>query len=101
MIRWMRTAQIAPGKNRKAFEWAKGITEYIKKYQNIPQTDVFMDMFGDMGIVRWSVDYDSLASLEKAQAQIAADTEWWEKMDTEASDLFIRGSVKDIVMQKI
>ena len=100
MVRWMRSAKIAPGKYLQAMEFAKGISEFSQKYEGASSVGVFLDSFGDVGIIRWFVDYENLASFEKISDQIMADPEWFKKIE-EATDLFIAGCTSDVVMRSI
>ena len=99
MVRWIRTAQIAPGKMMQAIAWSKEIAEFVKKYKEISSIDVFMDSFGDYGTVRWIADYDDLASLEKVGKQIADDQEYYQKV-ANFNELFV-GSANDLVMRSL
>ena len=101
MVRWMRSARIAPGKNIEAMQFAMEITEYAKnKYEGAPGASVYLDSFGEVGTIRWMTDYEDLASFEKVSNQVRADQEWWQKMDA-IKDLFIPGSIHDVIMRLI
>lgn len=100
MIRWMRTAQIAAGKNKPAITWAKEITEFSKKYEGISSINVFMDSFGQAGTIRWIVDYKNFASFEKVQKQIADDQEYWQMVE-KVPELFIIDKIHDTLMTSI
>jgi len=99
MIRWMRSARIS-GDIMKAIAWSKEIAEYAKKYEGVSSVNVFLDAFGDNGTVRWIVDYEDLATLEKAQNQLIADQEYWKKLE-KAQGLFIEGTIHDVAMRSI
>ncbi|UCF91620.1 MAG: hypothetical protein JSW39_25665 [Desulfobacterales bacterium] len=100
MIRWMRKTRISRGKYIPAIAWSTEITEYVKKVKELSSIEVFIDLFGEGGTVRWIVDYEDLATLEKAQAQVRDDPEYWRKLE-QAEGLFIDGSTYDVVMRKI
>jgi hypothetical protein len=82
----MRTACIAPGKFAEALQFAT--------------VGIFLDGFGEVGTIRWFVDYENLASLEKIMDQIYADPDWFKKV-SEAKDLFIEGKTHDLVMRSL
>ena len=84
----------------KVLAWSKEIAEYVKKYEGLSSIAVFLDAFGDSGTVRWIVDYEDLATLEKVMNQLMADQEYWKKLE-QAKNFFIEGSVHDIVMRGI
>jgi hypothetical protein len=95
MVRWTRSGRIAPGKDPQAIQWAKELTEWIrKKYGS--QLSVYMDCFGEVGTVRWFEDFESLAAVEKRMQQIMADQEYWQKV-SQVATLF-QGGPFDTVM---
>ena len=100
MVRWMRKARVAPGKFMEAMGFATEIAAYVKKFEGLPPVQVFMDSFGDMTTLRWVVDYESLAEMEKVNTQMMSDQEYHQKIDS-SSHVFIPGSVKDVVMRLI
>ena len=99
MIRWTRSARIAPGKFTQAIQWSKEMVEFVNKKYKI-QTSVYLDCFGESGTIRWFTDYTDLAALEKVMNQVLADQEYLKKI-THTADLFIQGSGYDTVMQAI
>jgi len=100
MVRWIRTAQIIMGKTMPAIAWSKEIAEFVKKYEGLSSINVFIDTFGDAGTIRWIVDYEDLATLEKVHKQIMVDQEYWKKLE-KSQELFIEGKVHDVVMSSI
>ncbi len=100
MIRWMRSARIAPGHLVEALKFSTEIAEYTKKYEGVANASVFLDSFGEVGTIRWCADYEDFASWEKISNQIFADPEWFQKMDA-IKDLFIPGSTHDVVMRAL
>ena len=100
MVRWMRKARVAPGKFIEAMGFATEIAGYVKKFEGLPPVHVFIDDFGDMTTIRWVVDYESLAAMEKVNTQMMSDQEYFQKIDS-SSHVFIPGSVKDTVMRLI
>ncbi len=99
MVRWTRSVRIARGKPLEAMQWAKEITEWINKKYNL-QTKVYVDSFGEVGTLRWFVDHESLAVLEKSWDQLLGDQEYWQKVN-QSNDLFVEDSLFDTVMRTI
>jgi hypothetical protein len=99
MVRWTRSARIARGKGMQAMQWAKEITEWANKKYNL-EMKVYLDYFGEYGTIRWFVDYESLAALEKIREQLLGDQEYWQKV-SQGNDLLVEGSVFDTVMRAI
>lgn len=100
MIRWIRTGQIAGGNLISAIAWAKEMAEFVKKYKDISSIDVFMDTFGEVGTIRWIVDYEDFASFEKVQKQIMSDQEFHKRTEN-APKLFIEGKTNDVIMSSL
>jgi len=100
MIRWTRSARIAPGKFLQAVQFAKEISDYAKKFQGAPPVSVYLDSFGEIGTIRWFADYEDVAAWEKVANQLYADLEFINRVN-QAADLFIPGSVHDSIMRSI
>jgi hypothetical protein len=99
MVRWTRSARIARGKGVQTMQWAKEITEWANKKYNL-QMKVYLDYFGEYGTIRWFVDYENLAILEKTFDQLLGDQEYWQKVN-QSNDLLVEGSGFDTVMRAI
>jgi hypothetical protein len=99
-IRWTRSARIAPGKMLEAMQFGKEICGLVKKLASVPEISVYMDSFGQVGTIRWFIDYKDMADMEKVGNQLLANTEYLEKVNKSA-DLFIAGSLHDTVMRAI
>jgi hypothetical protein len=100
MIRWTRSARIAPGKMLQAMQFAKEISEYVKRFDRIPPVSVYMESFGEVGTIRWYADYEDLASLEKGWNQLLSSPEYLDKVNQNA-ELFIPGSARETLMRAI
>ncbi len=100
MIRWTRSARIAPGKLVQAMQFSKEISEFVKKVGGVPEISVYLDSFGEVGTIRWFIDYKDMAAMEKVGDQLLANTAYLEKVNKSA-DLFIPGSFHDTVMRAI
>ena len=91
MIRWIRTAQIAPGKQQEATQWAKDNREYTKtKFEGGADVKIFLETLGDYGVICWMVDFENLATLELASQILDEDSGYQERLKA-ASDLFLPG----------
>ncbi len=100
MIRWMASYRVSGGNILSAMQYAKEIAEFCTKYDGISSVDVYLDAFGETGIIRWFVDYESLTAMDHVLEQIMADKAYWESLD-QNSDLFIDGFAQTVVMRKI
>ncbi len=100
MIKWTRSLRIASAKHfPQAVQWSKDIAEFVSKKYNI-QVTVYMDIVGEIGMVRWFCDYPDLGAMERVLNQLNTDQEYWQKV-IQASDLIMQGSVYDVVMRAI
>ncbi len=101
-VRWTRTATIANGRFMEAAAWAKETAGYVEKKFGTPPCTVWVDSFGPVGTMRWSIDFADLAAIEKAQSLMMIDPSYWQHVDKAfKSGLFIDGSSIDTVCRSI
>jgi hypothetical protein len=100
MIRWERTLQVKSTKVAPAIEYAKQVAEFCKKYKSLPPVRVYYDNFGVGPNIRWIVEYEDLAALEKAHIEVLADP-GYHKAIQKVEDLFIMGTQEDVVLREI
>ena len=92
MIRWTRTARIAPRKHQDAIQWAKDTREYTKtKFEGGADVKIFLETLGDYGVICWMVDFENLATLELAGQVLDADEGYQERLKA-ASELLLEGT---------
>ena len=92
MIRWIRTAQLAQGKQLEAIQWAKDTREYTKtKFEGGADVKIFLETLGEYGVICWMVDFENLAVLELAGQVLDEDSGYQERLQA-ASDLFLPGT---------
>ena len=99
MIRFIRTASIAPGKFPEAMAFAKEITEHLKKQHGL-KLEVMMPIGGNPQRLAWRAEYESLAAFEQMQTKIVADQKYWE-MITKGGTAFIAGSLNDSIWRTV
>lgn len=101
-VRWMRTAQVSRGRIPEGLAWAKEVSSYVEKKFNLPAVELYMDSFGEVGTIRWMMDFPDLNAVEAAFAKTMADADYWKMLEKATkSELFIDGSVRDTVCRKI
>ena len=92
MIRWTRTAKIRQGKLQETVQWAKDLREYTKtKFEGGADVKIFLESFGELGVICWMVDFESLASLELAGQVLDADEGYQERLKA-ATELILPGA---------
>ncbi len=100
MIRFQRTARVRSGKFLEGVQFAKEVAEYINANYPLGSLLVFTELFGDTGTIHWNSDNEDLASIEKVNAQLSADQDYWALL-SKGDDLFIEGSLHDTVIQSV
>ena len=95
MVRWTRSVRVIPGKDPQAIQWAKEMTDWLRKKFG-GQLSVYMDCFGEVGTIRYFADFENLAAVEKWMQQMMADQEFWQKV-SQVPTLF-QGGAFDTVM---
>ena len=95
MIRWVRTAQIAPGKQADAMAFAQDICAHAESVTGT-KVNFFVQHGGPLGRVCWQSDLDGLGDYEKQVGQLQSDEEFG-RMVTKAgaARLFIAGQARD------
>lgn len=102
MYRWIRTARVAKGHFPQALGWAKEMAGFGQKKFNLPEVRVYMDAVGEIGTIRWEIDYPDLAAWDKAQTQVLTDAEYWQLIaKANAQELFIDGTTHDYLLKQV
>ena len=97
MIRWTRTAKIAQGKIQETVQWAKDLREYTKtKFEGGADVKIYLQTFGEMGVICWMADFENLATLELVGQVLDDDEGYQERLKAVASDLFLPGIVDKV-----
>jgi hypothetical protein len=85
----------------EAMAWAKEAGGYVEKKTG-HKVEVWVDSFGPVGVVRWTIDAPDLVAIEKAQAAVMMDQGYWQMIQKAANaDLFIVGSAVDYISRQI
>jgi hypothetical protein len=98
MIRFTRTATIAPGKLSGAMAFAGKIAEHVKSTGVTLQ--VMTPVGGNPMRIAWTGTYDSLAALEAHQAKLMTDKAYL-ALITEAGQLFVAGMTHDDIWRSV
>ena len=98
MIRWIYTAQVAPGKLVEAMQHTKEMIEFSKKWEGVTSPQTFLQSFGEVGFIHTMADYEDLASFEKITQQALADPGYFQKLQ-EGKDLYVHSTIKTVVMR--
>ena len=95
MIRWVRTALIAPGKQADAMAFAKDVCAYVESVTGT-KVNFFVQQGGPYGRVCWQSDFDGLGDYEQQIGQLQSDEGFGRKVAKAGADgLFIAGHARD------
>jgi hypothetical protein len=101
MVRWMRSVNVKGAKYMEAIGWAKEMAAYCEKAYGL-KIHVFLDAFGDVSTIRWTIDYPDLATTEKAMDKVLADPEYFKRVTQAFSNgLFVEGTTRDVVSREL
>lgn len=99
MIRFIRTASIAPGKVGDAIAFAKQVSAFIEKKTKI-KLEVIMPIGGNPHRIGWRTEYADLAALEATNGKLMSDPKYLELLSTGQNN-FIAGSVNDSIWRTV
>ena len=99
-VRWTRTVQARPSRFSEALAWAKEIAAHVEKRYQLPKVSVWINAFGTVGTIQFSIDYPDLAAVEKGLNAVMSDPEYF-KLVEKSADMFIEGHTVDHVIKQI
>ncbi len=99
MIRFVRTAAIAPGKLGDALAFAKEVAEHLHKQHGV-KVEVLMPVGGNPLRVAWKSDYPNLGAMEDLMAKLMADQKYLELVSKGGLN-FVAGSVHDAIWRTV
>lgn len=101
MIRFVRTAQIGPGKQADAMAFAKDICAYVESVTGT-KVNFFVQLGGPFGRICWQSDYDGLGDYENQFGKLQSDEGYGRKVAKSGADgLFIAGQTRDSLWSQI
>lgn len=99
MIRFVRTASIAPGKVSDAFAFAKQVSEYVGKQYGL-KVEVMVPVAGNPFRIAWRAEYSNLGAMDEVQGKLMADAKYQEIV-AKGGPHFIPGSVNDAIWRTV
>ncbi|MFN0247039.1 MAG: hypothetical protein ACKV2T_09025 [Kofleriaceae bacterium] len=100
-IRWTRTSKIKNARMMEAVAWSKEISSWGEKKHGV-KVETWLDVVGEFGTIRWSVDYPDVASWDAKFLAINMDPEYHQYVAKAMKDeLFIDGSGLDTLSRKM
>ncbi len=95
MIRWVRTALIAPGKQADVMAFTKDICAFVESRTGT-KVNFFVQHGGTYGRVCWQADYDGLGDYEKQVGDLQANEGFSQRVSKAGADgLFVTGHTRD------
>jgi len=98
MVRFVRTAWPAAGKQTEALEFGQEVTEYLNANLGTDY-QCFAERYGRPR-VHWAGDFEDMASLDKALKAASAD-EGYLKLLARSGDLFLPARIHDTVVETV
>jgi hypothetical protein len=99
MIRFVRSASIAPGKLGDAIAFAKHVSDFVKRQYGVP-LEVMLSVGGNPNRIAWRAEYESLAAMDAMQSKMLADREYLDLV-AKGSGNFLAGTVNDVIWRTI
>jgi len=99
MIRFVRTATIAPGKLGDALVFAKQITDYVGKTYG-QKLEVMVPIGGNPLRIAWRTEYADLAELEAFTTKTMSDPKYAELLKTGGTN-FVAGPLNDSIWKTV
>lgn len=98
MVTFIRRADVnGLERQQKAVEWAKSIGQYVDGRFGLSNVECGVEIYGSSGRIYWIGRVSNLESLGKGAEQALTDQGYQQMLQTGA-DLFVPGSVQDIVI---
>ena len=95
MIRWVRTAQIGPGKQADAMAFAKDICAHVESVTGT-KVNFFVQHGGPYGRICWQSDFDGLGDYQEQFGRLLSDEGFGQKVAKAGADgLFVTGHTRD------
>jgi hypothetical protein len=99
MIRFVRTASIAPGKLGDSIAFAKQVSAFVEKQTGV-LLGVMLPVAGNPHRIAWRAEYATLAAMEEANSKLMGDPKYLEML-SKGKDLFIAGSLHDAIWRTV
>src|ERR1019366_2620922 len=99
MIRFVRTACIAPGKFGDALAFAKQISEFINKHYGV-KLEIMLPVGGNPQRIAWRTEYPNLGAMDEFQSKLLLDSKFMELSSKGAAN-FVAGSMNDVIWRTV
>ncbi len=101
-VRWMRSLKIRDSKVMEAISWGKEVCGYCEKKVPGIKIHQWLDAFGELNTMRWTLDATDLGHIEKIQSTLMMDQGYWQLVQKAIKDgLFIDGSGVDNIYREV
>ena len=99
MIRFVRSACVAPGKFGDALAFAREISEFIGKHYNV-KLEIMLPVGGNPQRIAWRAEYPNLAAMDEFQSKLLLDSKFAE-LSSKGGANFVAGSMNDVIWRTI
>lgn len=100
MIRFQRSIRSSGNNAGATIAWAKEVTDLLNGKYAGTTVQAFAHRFGNVSIIVWQADFDTLAGLDDYQHTLNTDEEYWALVE-KSTGLFVEGSVDDTVLESL
>ncbi len=100
MIRLIRTAEVPRSKWTQAVDWSNQVTRHLNSAFPETRVEVFRNRFGLLNRIIWSLDFESLADLDRYQEKVGTDPGYADLVE-QSEGLFESGTIKDTVLASL
>ncbi len=87
-------------RGKKAVQWAKELTDYMKAVHGTTSLQLFKARFGNVSAIVWVADFQDLPALEAWQLKVGAD-KGYRELVKKSFDFVIDGSVEDTILEAV
>ena len=99
MIRFVRTACVAPGKFGEALVFAKQISEFINKQYGV-KLEIMLPVGGNPQRIAWRAEYSNLGAMDEFQSKLLMDSKFVE-LSSQGAANFVAGSMNDVIWRTV
>ena len=100
MYRLLRVSRCKMGKVREAIQLGNETTRYVTEKYPETKIQMFIETFGALVNVYWSLDFESLSVWEDVNKRMMADEAYWAVL-SKVPDVFIEGSNEDKLLRSV
>ena len=99
MIRFVRSACVAPGKFGDALAFARQISEFVSKHYGV-KLEIMLPVGGNPQRIAWRAEYSNLGAMDEFQSKLLVDSKFIE-LSSKGGANFVAGSMNDVIWRTV